>query len=115
MYLFDGFEQYHILIEFFHGTDDHLGLFDIQLMEKIYIADISVNAWRLFFLQESYDSWMFINNQDVLMALMQHIIDITSESSVTKQHYLIIFFIDLLMLLVPYSWKQCQKWFEKMI
>lgn len=115
MHLFDGFEQYHILIEFFYRTDDHLGFFDIQLVEKIYITDISINARRFFLLQESDDSWILIDNHDMFMTLIQHIIDIASESSVAKQHYLIILFIDLLILFFPYSWQQCQERFKEMI
>jgi len=47
---FNRFEQYHIFIKIFDGTDDHFCFFEIQFLNKVYITDISIDAWYFIFL-----------------------------------------------------------------
>lgn len=113
--LFYGLEQDHILIEGLYRTYDHLAFLEIQFLEEIAIADVAVDAWDLIFLEMGYDSWILIDDENVLMRLMKHFIEIASESSVSEDGYLIIFPIDFPVFLIPHSWKQRQDRFEEMI
>lgn len=48
--LFHSFEENHIFIKLFHGTDNHLTVFEIKLLQKINIAHITVDTRNLVFL-----------------------------------------------------------------
>lgn len=113
--VFQCLEQHHILIEILDGADDHLRLLEIQFLEEIDVADISVDAWDPLLLQMRDDAWMLIHHEDAFVRLMERRIDIASEPSVSEQRYLIVLLIDLLRFLVPHSWQQRKHRLEEMI
>ena len=103
--LFGRFEQDYIFIKSLYRADDHFAVSEIQFLEEIDIADIAVDAWDLPFLEMGDDPWMFIDDEDVLMRFMERRIDITSESSVSEDHYLVIFLIDFFVFFLSNSRK----------
>ena len=43
-----------------------------------------------------YDSWILIDNKNMLMCLMEHLIEITTKSSISENRYFVVLFVDLL-------------------